>query len=186
MAWLAEWHNYAECKIWKLAQRNKLNWKACARHCRAFFGANLSEQLLYWFTHIKTYLRRLGFLKAASKRKHWSPVNIVRRDQNKYLCVWFFASSKTVGTENVTPSIKNFVALLPWFRDCHFDSSVSSNVRCATCSHGTDCHAESPAGKVQCFKMAKIDPVSPFNPILWLKKAILQRKNLQDVRKTSL
>ena len=52
------------------------------------------------------------------------------------------------GLENVTPSIKNYVALLPWFRDCHFDSSVSSNVRCATCSHGTDCHEESPAGKV--------------------------------------
>ena len=29
-AWLAEWHNYAECKIWKMAQRNKLNWKTCA------------------------------------------------------------------------------------------------------------------------------------------------------------
>ena len=56
VAWLAEWHNYAECKIWKLAQRNKLNWKACARHCRAFFGANLSEQLLYWFTHLDIYL----------------------------------------------------------------------------------------------------------------------------------
>ena len=28
VAWLAEWHNYAECKIWKMAQRNKLNWKA--------------------------------------------------------------------------------------------------------------------------------------------------------------
>ena len=25
VAWLAEWHNYAECKIWKMAQRNKLN-----------------------------------------------------------------------------------------------------------------------------------------------------------------
>ena len=37
--WLAEWHNYAECKIWKMAQRNKLNWKACARLCRAFFLA---------------------------------------------------------------------------------------------------------------------------------------------------
>ena len=57
VAWLAEWHNYAECKIWKLAQRNKLNWKACARHCRAFFGANLSEQLLYWFTHLDIYLK---------------------------------------------------------------------------------------------------------------------------------
>ena len=97
----------------------------------------------------------------------------------------FLLLQNTVGTESVTPSIKNYVALLPWFRDCDFDSSVSSNVRCATCSHGTDCHAESPAGKVQCFKMAKIDPVSPFYPILWLKKAILQRENLQDIRKTS-
>ena len=25
VAWLAEWHNYAECKIWKMTQRNKLN-----------------------------------------------------------------------------------------------------------------------------------------------------------------
>ena len=36
-------------------------------------------------------------------------------------------------------------------------------------SHGTDCHADSPAGRVQCFKMAKmlkIDPVSPFYPTL--------------------
>ena len=56
VAWLAEWHNYAERKLWKLAQRNKLNWKACARHCRAFFGANLSEQLLYWLTHLDIYL----------------------------------------------------------------------------------------------------------------------------------
>ena len=37
VAWLAEWHNYAECKIWKMAQRNKLNWKACACLCRAYF-----------------------------------------------------------------------------------------------------------------------------------------------------
>ena len=29
-----------------------------------------------------------------------------------------------------------------------------------------DCHAESPAGRVQCFKVAKIDPVSPFYPTL--------------------
>ena len=48
VAWLAEWHNYAECKIWKKAQRNKLNWKVCGRLCRAFFSANLSEQLFCW------------------------------------------------------------------------------------------------------------------------------------------
>ena len=37
VAQLAEWHNYAECKIRKMAQRNELNWKTCARLCRAFF-----------------------------------------------------------------------------------------------------------------------------------------------------
>ena len=39
------------------------------------------------------------------------------------------------------------------------------------------------AGKVQCFKMAKIDPVSPFYPTLWLEKEILPWKNLQEVQK---
>ena len=39
VARLAEWHNYAECKIWKRAQTNKLNWKTWARLCRAFFLA---------------------------------------------------------------------------------------------------------------------------------------------------
>ena len=27
----------AECNVWKMAQRNKLNRKVCARLCRAFF-----------------------------------------------------------------------------------------------------------------------------------------------------
>ena len=83
-------------------------------------------------------------------------------------------------------SFKNSVALLPWFRDCHFDGSVSSNVCYVTCSHGTDCHAESLAGRVQCFKVAKIDPVSPFYPTIWMKKATLQWENPRKVRKTSL
>ena len=52
--------------------------------------------------------------------------------------------------------------------------------------HGTDCQAESPAGRVQCFKVAKIDPVSPFYPTIWMKKATLQWENPQEVRKTSL
>ena len=58
----------------------------------------------------------------------------------------------------------------------HFDGSVSSNVRYVTCSHGTDCHAESLAGGVHCFKMAKIDPVSPFYPTLWLKRSFAMGK----------
>ena len=51
---------------------------------------------------------------------------------------------------------------------------------------GTDCHPESPAGRVQCFKVAKIDPVSPFYPTIWMQKATLQWENPQEVRKTSL
>ena len=31
--------------------------------------------------------------------------------------------------------------------------------------------------------MGKIDPISPFYPTLWLKKAILQQENLQEVQK---
>ena len=46
VAWLADWHNYAEYNLLKMAQRNKLNRKACARLCRAFFGANLKEHSL--------------------------------------------------------------------------------------------------------------------------------------------
>ena len=70
--------------------------------------------------------------------------------------------------------------LIPWLS---FNGFVSSNVRYVTCSHGTDCHAESPSGRVQRFKMAKIDPVSPFYPTLWLEKEILQREKLQEVQK---
>ena len=105
-----------------------------------------------------------------------------------------FSSSKYCGHRKCN-SFKNCVALLPWFRDCHFDGSVSSNVPYVTWSHRTDCHAESPAGRVKCFiawslaqakcfKMAKTDPVSPFYPSLW--KVTLQWENLQEVRKTSL
>ena len=93
-----------------------------------------------------------------------------------------FSSSKlTVGPcrHRKCYSFKNSVALLPSFR--HFDGSLSSNV-----CHGTDCRAESPTGRVQCFKMAKIDPASPFYSTLWLKKATLQWENPQEVRKTSL
>ena len=47
----------------------------------------------------------------------------------------------------------------------------------------TERHAESPPSRVQRFKMAKIDPVSPFYPTLWLEKDILQWENLQEVQK---
>ena len=40
VAWLAERHNLIEeFNLWKMAQRNKLKRKACARLCRVFFGA---------------------------------------------------------------------------------------------------------------------------------------------------
>ena len=39
----------------------------------------------------------------------------------------------------------------------------------------TQSRRQAKLAKVQCFKMAKIDPVSPFYPILWLKKAIFAK-----------
>ena len=95
----------------------------------------------------------------------------------------FLLLQNTVGIEWKCSSFMNRVALLPWFRDRHFDGFVSSNVRYVTCSHRTDCHAELPAGRVHCLKMAKIDPVSPFYPTLWLKKPTLQWGNLQKSTK---
>ena len=47
---------------------------------------------------------------------------------------------------------------------CHFDGTVSSNVRYARCCHGRDRHAESPV-----VEWDKIDQVSPFYSTLWLK-----------------
>ena len=98
--------------------------------------------------------------------------------------VWLFLLQNTVGIGNVSLSR---IALR------YYDDSVtvilttngfvSSNARYVTCSHWTDCHAESPSGRVQRFKMAKIDPVSPFYPTLWLEKEILQWENLQEVQK---
>ena len=43
-----------------------------------------------------------------------------------------------------------------------------------------------PLQKISRSPMAKIDPVSPFYPTLWLEKEILQWENLQEVQKTSL
>ena len=60
--------------------------KACGGHCRAFFGANLSEQLLHWFTHLDIYLKHTRELarvpEGSLQTKTLNPVNIVRRDQN--------------------------------------------------------------------------------------------------------
>ena len=96
----------------------------------------------------------------------------------------FLRLQNTVGTENVTPSIKNYVALqhvttliswLSFWQLRLFKRAVTEQI--VTQSRRQV--------KVQCFKMAKIDLASRSNPILWLKKAILQRENLKDVRKTS-
>ena len=77
-----------------------------------------------------------------------------------------FSSSKLpVGIENV-PILR---IALRYYLDSV--TVILTALCCVTCSHGTDCHAESPAGRVQCFKVAKIDPVSPFYPTLWLKKS---------------
>ena len=81
----------------------------------------------------------------------------------------FILLQNTVGIETL-PFQELRCLILSWFRDCYFDGYVSSNVRYIPCSHRTYCHAESSPGRVQYFKMAKIDPVSPFYPTLWLKK----------------
>ena len=50
------------------------------------FFANLSEQLLYWFTHLDIYLKHTRELarvpEGSLHTKTLPPVNILRRDQN--------------------------------------------------------------------------------------------------------
>ena len=105
-------------------------------------------------------------------------LNIVRGDQNKYLRVWFFASSKycrhrkCYSFDQELRCVTSLISWLSFWQLRLFKRTlwhVQSRNRLSRRVAG----------------MAKIDPVSPFYPILWLKKAILQRENLQDVRKTS-
>jgi len=50
VAWLAEWHNYVECNICRMTQRNKLNWKV-----RPFLAPiNLQTQPLFQCWHTMT------------------------------------------------------------------------------------------------------------------------------------
>ena len=80
-----------------------------------------------------------------------------------------FSSSKYCGHRKCySRAVTLSRIVLRYYRD--FDGSVSSNVRYIACSHGTDCHAESQARRVQCFKMVKIDPVSPFYLTLFFEK----------------
>ena len=82
--------------------------------------------------------------------------------------------------ENVTLSR----VALRYYRD---SVTVILTARHVTCSDGTDCHAESPSGRVQCFKMAKIDQVPSFYPTLWLEKEIFYNgKTYKKYTKTSL
>ena len=72
-----------------------------------------------------------------------------------------FLLQNTVGTENVALS----KIALRYYRDSVTVILTAPSLQTVCydrCCHGRDCHAESPAGRVQCFKIAKTDPVSPF------------------------
>ena len=103
----------------------------------------------------------------------------------KILARLIFSSSKltalTVGIEHVTLSR---LPLRYYLDSVTVILTAPRLFKCMLCQVQT--HAESPAGRVRCFKVAKIDPVSPFYPTIWMKKATLQWENPQEVRKTSL
>ena len=69
VAWLAERHNYAEFNLCKMAQRNKLNRKACARLCHAFVGAKFEGAIAG--LNMRQMIHQLGSLTGhlLSKRK---------------------------------------------------------------------------------------------------------------------
>ena len=77
--------------------------------------------------------------------------------------LYIFLLQNTVGTKNVTLSR---IAL------CYYRDSVTviltapylQTVRYDRCCHGRDCHVESPAGRVQCFKN-KLTQFQLFTPL---------------------
>ena len=50
VAWLVEWHNYAECNIRRTTQRNKLNWKERPFGANKFPNAAAVLLLRAWHT----------------------------------------------------------------------------------------------------------------------------------------
>ena len=50
-----------------MAQRNKLNWKTCARLCRAFFGANLRSNFFQAGPFITAGLNQQGREESSDK-----------------------------------------------------------------------------------------------------------------------
>ena len=94
--------------------------------------------------------------------------------------VWLFLLQNTVRIENVTLSR----IALRYYRDSVTVILTAPSLQTYVMSRAVTehCHAESPAGRVQCFKMAKIDPVSTFNPLFdWKKKLSNGKTSLHTV-----
>ena len=66
VAWLAEWHNYAELIYGKWRKEKTFSRKTCARPWRPFFGANLSKQSI---CHVKFKKSYIEFLFSSLHRK---------------------------------------------------------------------------------------------------------------------
>ena len=85
------------------------------------------------------------------------------------------SSKLTVGIENVTLSR----IPLRYYLDSVtviLTAPVSSNVCYVTCTHGTDCHAESPAGRVSVSKWLKLTQFHLFTPLFGWKKQLCNGK----------
>ena len=76
----------------------------------------------------------------------------------------FLLLQNTVGIENVTLSR----IALRYYRDSVTVILTAPSLQTDVMSHAVteQIVTQSPSGRVQCFKMAKIDPVSPFYPTL--------------------
>ena len=102
----------------------------------------------------------------------------------RILSAFEFLFFKILSASKMLYSFKNYVALLPWFRDCHFDGSFSINVRYVTCSHGTDCHAESQAGGgFSVSRWLKLTQFHLFTPLFDCKKQLCNRKTFTRYEK---
>ena len=160
---------------------------------------NIEQQFLQLLLFLFYMLIEAFCLKGSPKAKYLpvpsslanyhcqSPYFSIKSEYQKKR-VWFFLLQNTVGIENVTLSR----IALRYYRDSVTVILTAPSLQTYVMSGAvteeivTRSRRLMPSGRVQCFKMAKIDPVSPFYLTLWFKKETLQWGNLQEVRKTSL
>ena len=118
MAWLAEWHYYAECNLWKMAQRNKLNGKACVRLCRALFWRQFE-----WATALPVYLLVLAQTNKTEQK-----------ETGNLDCICVYVILNVILNQNARGKIVSLAAVF-WMSRTRSPKRTAADIRTTLFSH---------------------------------------------------